>query len=102
MDSRELLKQFGSAFCQGYINFPPITVALLPDDQTLRLQTIDESDGAVVLDMEAFGQLAVRHMIATGKAFDCQKRLMLGWRESDGIGCLFAEFKKLPQRMAKR
>src|SRR4051812_2936026 len=102
MNSRELLKQFGSSFCQRDINFPPVAVALLPDDQTLCFQTVDEADGAVVLDMESFGQLAVRHMLATGKAFDCQERLLLGWRESDGMGRLFAELKKLPQRMAKR
>jgi hypothetical protein len=55
----------------------------------------------MVLDLELFCQLAVGNVIAPGETFDCQKCLMLVWRQPYGLSGRFAEPEKAPKRVAE-
>lgn len=67
----------------------------------LFLQTIHETHGTVVNQLQALGQFADRNVVAFGKAFDGEKGLVLLRRQTGGMRDLFAEPKELAKRISK-
>lgn len=57
----------------------------------MRFQSIHKFDGAVMLDLEAFGEHAHSGMGGSGQAFDGKKGLILLWFNSRGASGLLAE-----------
>jgi hypothetical protein len=65
------------------------------------LQAIDKADGAVMRQLQALSEFADGDVVATGKAFDGEKGLMLLWREAGSIGGMLAEAQELTKGVAK-
>ena len=51
MDGRQTFEQFGPALGEGDVELAPVALALLPDDEALRLKAVDQPDDAVVPDL---------------------------------------------------
>jgi len=70
-------------------------------DQFAGLQTIDQLDRAVMLDLQPLGQRSNGCSLAAGQAFHRQQRLMLLRFQTCGARCFFAEIEKSPDLVAK-
>lgn len=54
MRGGQLLKQLRPALRQREMNFTPVIITTLPDNQPLRFQPVGEPDRAVVFNLEPF------------------------------------------------
>jgi hypothetical protein len=87
---------------QRQIGPPPVGWIFLAANQFFGGEPICQSHGALVPDLQPFGQLADGNAVAPGEPFDGQQSLMLLWRETNGVRRFFAEAQKLPQPLAQR
>jgi hypothetical protein len=65
-------------------------------------ESVDDSDGAVMLEVQAIGQLGDGDELATGKPFDREQGLMLLGRKASRAGRILAKFQKPTQRVPPR
>lgn len=64
-------------------------------------EAIDELDGAVVLDLQAFGERADGGVVGSGQSFDGEERLILLRLNSGGAGGLLAQILKAAHLIAE-
>jgi hypothetical protein len=97
-------QRFQNAFApdsQPQVNLAPIRIRSSTRDEFSRDQAIGESDGTVMADLELFGEFADGDVVAIGKAFDGEQRLVLLCRDTRLCCGAFAELEELPQCEAK-
>lgn len=63
--------------------------------------TVNEFDGAVVLDLQTFGHFANGHTLAPRPRAECEQELVLLWINASGAGGRFAEVEKLADGVAE-
>jgi hypothetical protein len=98
---RELLEYFTPVSAESYIHLSPIFGASLADDQFLRPEAIDQSNGAVVGNLQLFSQLSDINGISSRKAFDGEQSLVLARRYPGGFGCRLTKVEKLSEIIAE-
>lgn len=82
-------------------NLPPVGGAAPAADEALGLEAIDQTDGAVVPQTQAFGEISHGNGAPTGAAPYGEQRLMLLCRQSRLLCGGLAENQKLPDHMTK-
>jgi hypothetical protein len=87
----QLLEYLGPASAQSYIHLSPIFGAGLADNQFLRREAIDQSNGAVVCNLKLLSQFSDGNGISSWKAFDGEQSLMLAGRHPGSFGCGLTE-----------
>ena len=98
----ELLEYFAPVSAESYVHLSPIFGAGLADNQFLRPEAIDQSNGAMVSNLKLFSQLSDSNGISSRKAFDGEQSLVLAGRHPGGFGCGFTKMEKLPEIIAER
>ena len=101
MRRRKLLQHFFAEPGEPHMNLPTIPVGCLTGHEFFRHEPVHKPDCAVMLDLEALGQFAHGHVIATGEALDGEQRLMVLGRDACRCGRIFAETKELAQGKAE-
>jgi hypothetical protein len=86
---------------QSQINLPSIHAAAPANRQPRRDEPVGESDGAVVSQLEPFGELAEGDLRASGKALDREEGLMLLGGKAGVLSGVFAKAQEPPQGIAK-
>jgi hypothetical protein len=99
MMERELPQDLLSRGCQEEQDFAPVFAIALPLDITLGSQPVHELYGAMVLNLQSFGQFSDTRPHASGQAFQSQHELMLAGLQSRLARRSFAEAKKAPYLM---
>lgn len=97
----EFFEDFFGFRRQLYVDFAVVLSALGAGKVFLFFQSIDEADGAVVGQLEAFGEFANGDVIALGKSFDGEEGLVLLRGQSGGVGGFFAEAEELTEGVTK-
>jgi hypothetical protein len=87
----QLLEYLGPVSAESYVHLSPIFGAGLADNQFLRREAIDQSNGAMVCDLKLFSQFSDGNGISSGKAFDGEQSLMLAGRHPGSFGCGLTE-----------
>jgi len=81
--------------CQPQVNLAPVRSRSLTRDEFSGDKAIGESDGTVMADLQLFGEFADGDVVAIGKAFDGEQRLVLLCRDA-GLCCgALAELEEL-------
>ena len=97
----QLLEYFSPVSDESYVHLSPIFGAGLADDQFLRSEAIDQSNGAVVGNLQLFSQLSDSNGISSRKAFDGEQSLVLAGRHPGGFGCGLTKVEKLSKIIAE-
>src|SRR5215475_3962937 len=71
-------------------------------NQPLCHQSIDQTNRAVVANLQPFRKLPNTRRFSPRESFDSKKRLVMLRRDSGGVGCRLAEMQKTTQRVTKR
>ena len=79
----------------------PVSAVSSSGQQPLACGTIDQFDGAVVLQSKAFGSVGNRDCRTLGRTRNLEKELVLLRLQTCGRGCGFAEMYKPAQFVAK-
>src|SRR4051812_43364259 len=86
---------------QGDENAAPIVLGRMALGQPGFLQSVHQTYGALCRDLKLLRQLSHSYVIASGKTFDPQQRLILLRRQRVSPGGLLAEMQKLPHLVAE-
>lgn len=70
-------------------------------DVSVFLQPIHQANGAVMRELQAFGQFADCNKIAIGKSFNGEQSLMLLRGQTTAMGALFTEVQELTKEIPK-
>ena len=97
----ELLEYFTPVSAESYVHLSPIFGAGLADNQFLRPEAIDQSNGAMVSNLKLFSQLSDSNGISSRKAFDGEQSLVLAGRHAGGFGCGLTKLQKLSEIIAE-
>jgi hypothetical protein len=81
---------------------PPILRGRFTNDQFLRHQPINQSNDAVVAELQSFGQLTHGDLVACRKALDGRQGLMLLCCNTSRLRGFFAKTEEPPERVTKR
>jgi hypothetical protein len=79
----------------------PVLLAPGARDQAFLCQPVHQFDGAVVLDLEPFGEVGNTRLLVIRFALDGQQELMVLWFDSRLVGRCLAEAKETPDLIAK-
>jgi len=102
VDESQLLEDSFAAMAELNEDLAAILGGRFTNDQLLHHQPINQSNRAVVAELQSFGQLAHGDPVARGKTLDGQQGLMLLRRNASRHGGSFAETEEPPERVAKR
>lgn len=80
---------------------PPVFLRVRAFHQFFIDHPVDQTDGAVMTELQTLSQFADADTVASGKSLDRQQRLVLLRPQADRLRRLFAEMKKPPERIAK-
>lgn len=97
----QFIEKLHAAFGERNVDMPTIARVLLPHHEILHRETIHEAHGTVMPHLQAFGQIADRHVRPVAEPFDRQQRLMLPRRDADGCRGVLTESKELPECISK-
>ncbi len=97
----EPLDQFLALVRQGEEDFAAIIGGNLAYHRLAHDQLVDDADGAVVPDLELFGQVSHGEFALRGGGADGQEGLVLVWGEVFGAKKIFAETEELPHLVAE-
>jgi hypothetical protein len=78
-----------------------VVLVLIPCDQPRLAEAVDQLDGAVVADAQAFREVADRHRPAAGESLDRQQRLMLARGQAGVFRLDLAELEEAADQVAK-
>lgn len=70
--------------------------------QFIMHQPVNQPHGAMVAQLQAFGQFTDGNLLTSREALDGEQRLMLLGREAGSARRLFAEVEELPEGVTKR
>lgn len=101
MRKRDLAKNFLPASGEPQQDLAPIFAAARSFQKAVGFQAINELDGAVVLDLQAFGEDADGGVVGSGQSFDGEERLILLRLNSGGAGGLLAQILKAAYLVAE-
>ncbi|HEY2123268.1 MAG TPA: hypothetical protein VGH07_06720 [Chthoniobacterales bacterium] len=87
----QLLEYFGPVSAESYVHLSPIFGAGFADDQFLRTEAVDQSNGAMMCNLKLFSQFSDGNGISSRKAFDGEQSLMLAGRHPGSFGCGLTE-----------
>jgi hypothetical protein len=78
-----------------------IASAACAADITVRLQPINQTDGAVMPEEQTFREAADAGVVVVGKFANGKKHLVLLWFEAGGLGGIIAAAEKAPDTIAQ-
>jgi hypothetical protein len=78
----------------------PVSLAVLARNQPALFHSVQQLNGAVMLDLESFGDHPNRRMRTFRKPFDCEQTLVLLRFHASGSGRVFAKVDELPKPVA--
>jgi hypothetical protein len=82
-------------------NFTPVLAIVLPACQPSLCETVDQLDGAVMLNLEALGQFADSRPAPFRQALDCQQKLVLLRLDPVRLGGVGAELQEAPDAVSE-
>jgi hypothetical protein len=101
MRKGDLAKNFLSATGEPQQDLAPIFAATRSFQKAVRFQSINELDGAVVLDLQALGENADGGIVGSGQSLDREERLILLRLNPGGAGGLLAQILKTAHLVAE-
>ena len=78
-----------------------VLAVLLAADDADGLRAVDETDGAVALQLQVLGKLPDRRRFRAGMTFDRHQQLVLGGRQAGRVRMILAPAQEATQRHAE-
>ncbi len=97
MEHRQETQQRLAARGEPNEHVPTVVVRSSPPDETASLHTVDQFDGAVVLDLQALRQDADRRLTTLWHSLQREQQLVLLGLEARRTCCTLAEMQKPPE-----
>jgi hypothetical protein len=101
MGDRELPQQRLAPVREADEDFPPVLGIVLAPREAPLGETVDQLDGAVMLNLQALGQLADGRPVSFGQAFDSQQKLVLLRLDPVRLGGVAAELQEAPDAISE-
>src|SRR5215469_12948719 len=101
MGSRQSLKCCRAGAAESNKDIPTVCGAVLPFDQVLGGEAINQLDGRMMSELELLCEFADRHALPSRKPLDREQSLMLPRSQTGKMGRILAEFQKLSKVIAK-
>lgn len=101
MERRQATQLLGAPSSQSEPDAAVIVAVALTADEPGVLGPVHEADGAVVAEQELLGDIPDGRPERIGMAPDDQEELMLGGRQPDDLGLLFAPAREAAQTRAE-
>ena len=70
MSRRQFPEKLAAFTAESHIDIAPVLLTVFPFNEILRSQTVNESDGAMVSNLELIGQFADCHAFPLRETFD--------------------------------
>src|SRR5258708_22948624 len=101
MGSRESLENLGSGTAEFHKDFAPVLVIILPFNQFLGGETVNQFDGCMMNDLELFCQFTDGYTFPLRESFDGKQGLILARSETSGLSGFFTELEESPKMIAE-
>jgi hypothetical protein len=98
MGSREFLENPGSSTAEFHKDFAPVAEIILPFNQFLGGETVNQFDSCMMNDLELLCQFTDGYTFSLGETFDGKQSLILARSETSGLSCFFTELVAVPMR----
>ena len=82
---------------EPYVHLAPVFGTAFADNQILHSQTIDQTNGAMVCDLELFSKFSDGRRISSWKTFNSEERLVLARSNPGRCSLRLAEAQELPE-----
>jgi hypothetical protein len=101
MGSRESLENLGSSTAEFHKDFAPVLEIILPFNQFLRGETVNQFDGCMMNDLELLCQFTDGYTFSLRETFDGKQGLILARSETSDLSGFFTELEESPKAIAE-
>jgi F420-dependent NADP oxidoreductase-like protein len=101
MGSREFLENLGSSTAEFHKDFAAVLEIVLPFNQFLGGETVNQFDGCMMNDLELLCQFTDGYTFSLRETFDGKQCLILARSQTSGLSGFFTELKESPKTIAE-
>jgi hypothetical protein len=101
MGSRKFLENLGSSTAEFHKDFAPILEIILPFNQFLDRETVNQFDSCMMNDLELLCQFTDGYTFSLRETFDGKQSLILARSEASGLSGFFTELEESPKTIAE-
>src|SRR5258708_4315738 len=101
MGSRKSLENLGSSTAEFHKDFASVLEIILPFNQFLRGETVNQFDGCMMNDLELLCQFTDGYTFSLRETFDGKQGLILARSETSDLSGFFTELEESPKAIAE-